>query len=537
MRKKIKQVALLPFFCGLVAFMVLVTSHTSCQNSGGIVYQGFGANETVSGSLHKLTVDNKDYIIDVGIFYEKDAKNAPLPKDINVKNIFAVFITHAHADHMGRLPLLIESGYKGPIYMTQVTKDILLINIKRSIGFSDFGIESFYYSKNSKKKNDLEGKNTAVFMDRYNYGRFTVKRENRVYVKCRRSELKDKGLYLSSSTVEKLSNEIMQKLENQIIVVKYEQEIHVGNISAKFFYTSHLPGSSMVYITAKGKHILFTGDIGGDNNPLLKKNKKFPLPVDYLFVEGTYGVSHREQNSLKLRDELIVKISQALKDGKRIIIPAFAVDRSQQVLYEISRGIKNGIIPSNTNVYLYSPTAVEITKLYQKYSKNKSLYSKEGFSDKMFTDIFDIPNLSFPNISKDGINAPYSSITIATSGMMSSAFSRNLLKRYCSDPKTLFISVNYQDPSEAGGMLFSGQRQLHLDGEVFDVNAEIYRSNAFSGHASFEQIQNIFSEISPKKILLVHLNKKDEIALQNAYQSRYPKSTVVIPVLKRKYIL
>ena len=199
------------------------------DNVTTVSYMGFGALETVSGSLHNLSIGSNNYIIDVGSFYGDEGSNYPLPSSLYAKNIDAIFITHAHADHIGRLPLLLEMGYEGPIYMTSVSKDITVVSTLSNLKYIDLGTEEFYYSRNNNKDTK------PVYLDRFNYGQYEVKDKNRVYIKSKRNELNQKGFYLHNSTVDNLEMEMLDRLENQIITVNYEEVIELGDgVTAEF---------------------------------------------------------------------------------------------------------------------------------------------------------------------------------------------------------------------------------------------------------------------------------------------------------------
>jgi len=521
----------------LLIFIIIVFVGCETEKNNKVIsvyYTGFGANRVVGGALHRLTIGSDDYIIDVGSFYRDEGENYPLSDDIDISNIRGIFITHAHADHIGRLPLLIEMGYSGPIYMTKVTKDILLINISSNIAYADVGIETFYYSKNNKNEKK------PVYLERFNYGQYQVKEKNRRYIKSLRSELEEKGYYLSSETKKKLIEEIINKLNKMIITVDYNEIINLKNgVSCQFIYTSHLPGSAMIKFNIGNKNVLFSGDIGSNNSPFLPPNSQLDFDIDYLFVEGTYGTTTRENNTNDDRKALIEYIGDAIRNNERVIIPAFAVDRTQQLLYELKNGKIQGIIPKDKKIKVFSPTSQKITELYKSYSRRHNELS-EYFTHIMFTDIFSMENLIFnptdENNSYD-LEVLYGEIGIMTSGMIASGFSKEIVKEYISDEKTHFISVSYQDPDETGGKLFRGDKEIEIDGKVYDVKANIYSTSAFSGHADIQEIHRVFQNINPKQIYIIHLNSKDKKSLEKFYSITYSSSDIIVPEAFVKYFM
>jgi metallo-beta-lactamase family protein len=530
---------ILTILLAVTIFLVGCTTDTDTNVS----YVGFGAQETVSGSSHTLKVGNSDYVIDVGGFYgEKGYANHPLPKEIDVDRIKGVFVTHSHADHIGRLPLLLQEGYKGPIYMTSVSRDIALVSLTSSINYMDFGEETFYYSKNngSDKK--------PVYLDRFTYGQYEVRDQNRVYFTAKREELDKKGFYLAKNTISQLEEELLKQLNNQIKVVQFNQPFVVNNVNVEYLYTSHLPGSAMIKFSISDKSILFTGDIGSDRSPFLVKNQKVDEQIDFIFVEGTYGVSKidnslREQKYFQQRVKFREYIGNAVKNNKRVIIPAFVIDRTQQVLYEIKVGMEQGIIPADTIVKAYSPTSEDITALYQKYSNNKEHYST-FFSEEMFTDIFNIPNLKYnPRGSNNmyDLTIEHGEIAIMSSGMLSSAFALETVKMHIEDKNTHFVTVGYQSPEELGGRIINaidnGIHNIEIDHENFTIRAELLKSPAFSGHGDINMITDILKSTLPEQVFIVHLNKEDGPKLKDVYSKIFPEAEVFVPKYKEEYHL
>lgn len=523
----------------IISILTLITI-TSCDINKEVVspkvvsYIGLGAQETVGGSMHLLKVGKDNYLIDAGIFYGDEGANYPLPKEIEIDKLSAVFITHAHADHVGRLPLLLENGYKGPIYMTSVTKDILEISLISGINYADFGNESFYYTKNNKSDKK------PVYLERFDYGKYEVKEENRIYINSKREDLDEMDCYLASSTKDNLEKELKNRLDNQILTSDYDQLIKINEaLSFEFIYTSHLPGSSIVKLNVLDKSIIFSGDIGSDNSPFLAHNSKIKEKIDFLFVEGTYGNKESQYNNNTERENYQNYIGNAIKNNERVIIPAFAIDRTQQVLYEIKNGIDQGIIPKNTTIKVYSPTSEKITDLYKHYSDNEERY-KDYFTPTMFTDIFNIPNLIHnPRNSNNlyDLNVAYGEIGVMTSGMISSGFSEEITKEYIEDENTNFIFVSYQDPGEIGGQIKKGDMQIIMNNKKYNVNAQIYEFQSFGGHGDLKMIFKVFEETSPEKIFLVHLNNEDGIDLKNAYMDKFSKAKIILPKFKEEHIL
>lgn len=530
------------FYYFLILSAILFIAGCNSQNeevTKDVVYSGFGAQETVSGSLHTLQVGNDQYIIDAGSFYG-EGDNYPLPEEVNINNIEGVFITHAHADHIGRLPLLLHEGYSGPIYMTPITYDIAKISLESSIRYMDFGEETFYYSRNN------ESDQKPVYVERFSYGEFEVQEQNRVYIDSKREELDEQGFYLSSDTVDYLGEELLNKLDNQVNLIDFNEELPKDDLVVEFIHTSHLPGSAMIKFEIDTKNLLFTGDIGSDRSPFLDNNSMIDEPVDYIFAEGTYGLfsienEGRESTYKEERSAFKQFLGEAVEKNKRIIIPAFVLDRTQQVLYEIKAAMEEGEIPSDTIVKAYSPTSEEITNLYSYYSNNEEKY-QSYFSETMFTEeLFNITNLIYNPRQQDSnlydMSIEYGEIALMSSGMLSSAFSYEAVKNYIEDEDTVFVLVGYQDPDEIGGKLKHGYEEINIEGENYQINAEVFDSPAFSGHGDINQIYTILKQTNPSELFLVHLNADEGDLLKAEYEELFPDTEVFVPQYKEEYHL
>lgn len=494
-------------FFTILLIIILVSTPVlpSCKSyQPKISYVGYGGQGTISGSMHCLKIDKNIYMIDSGIFYGDEGDNYKLPADINLKNLRAVFITHAHEDHIGRLPLLIENGYSGPIYMTGVTYDLLKIMLQSSLKYLKFNISEEDLLKKLKQQVKIVSYNTPFYVGGKIAGFFN-------------------------------KFNIFNKLYPYIVK---------NRIKVEFLYTSHIPGSAMIIFNVNGKDILFSGDIGSDNNPFLMKNKQFEGNIDYLFVEGTYGTKGDNSNNLLERENFQKIIGKNLEKGFRVIIPAFVLDRTQQVLYEIKQGMDNNFIPDNTTVKVYSPTSFKITEKYRHYLFHDEAY-KYFFSEKIINDFFDIQNLLYNPKNDEGsydLNIEYGEIAVMSSGMMSHAFSKELIDKYIEDPKTFIVIVGYQAEGTLGADILEALENrceyVFVDCKKKILNPDnFYRSYAFNSHADINQIINIFKNTSPNKIFLVHLNKEEAQNLKNKYKEFFINSDIVVPEYGKKYVL
>jgi len=499
---------------------------TSAQHSlaSGITYTGYGANGIVSGSLHTLEMDGDKIILDAGLFYGNDGDNAPLLTKSNVENVSAVIVSHAHLDHIGRLFQLLRLDYSGPIYCTAPTKDIMPIMLRMEARYGDFGSEKFYYSARSKAKNDKAGKMTTIHLHNCKYGN-KIKTNNKKTISSTRKALEEKDFYLCKTCADIDVLQVMDQVVVLPLATRYEI---TENLNIKFLNTPHIPGSVMVLVNSNKSNqtVLYTGDFGSGNSRFLSGQAKVET-ADYAIIEGTYGIPDRNVSVSNEEERLVFQkyIGECVRNNKRVIIPAFVLDRSQQVLGEISRGMKSGYIPP-TSVKVFSPSTAEINKLYANkfiQPEYKPYFSSQYFQDGPFDPIF-TENNQVEQIY-------YGEIAIASSGMADMVYSQDFIKQWISDPQTVFIFVGYQDPETIGGKITESElSEIIIDETKYVVAAEIKKFDCFSGHGSYKQISQFLSNIEGlKKVVLVHSDMPVAEKLIQSYQQDLPEIDFVLP--------
>lgn len=492
--------------------------------ASGITYTGYGANGIVSGSLHTLEMDGDKIILDAGLFYGNDGDNAPLLTKSNVENVSAVIVSHAHLDHIGRLFQLLGLGYSGPIYCTAPTKDIMPIMLRMEARYGDFGSEQFYCSALSKAKNDKTGKMTTVHLYNCEYGS-RIKTKNKKTFSSTRKALGDKDFYLCKTCAD---IDVLQVMD-QVVVLPLDTRYEITeNLNIKFLNTPHIPGSVMVLINSNKSNqtVLYTGDFGSGNSRFLSGQAEVET-ADYAIIEGTYGIPDGNVYASNEEERLAFQkyIGECIRNNKRVIIPAFVLDRSQQVLGEISRGMKSGYIPP-TSVKVFSPSTAEINKLYANkfiQPEYKPYFSSQYFQDGPFDSIFTEHN----QVEQIG----YGEIAVASSGMADMVYSQDFIKQWISDPQTVFIFVGYQDPETIGGKITESElSEIIIDETKYVVAAEIKKFDCFSGHGSYKQISQFLSNIDGlKKVVLVHSDMPVAEKLIQSYQQDLPGINFVLP--------
>jgi len=545
--KPIKRFKVKPTFQILLITLLIFSLLGSCSSSSTPEsYVGYGADHCVSGSLHIITLDGDKIILDAGSFYGEDGKSFPQIDQKTLTDVSAIIISHAHIDHIGRLiTSVVKMGYKGPIYCTGPTKELMPTMLKMASKYGDFGKETFFFSKRSQDENRSSGKNTAahLYAD-CPYGS-QISPKNKKYIICSSPDLEDLGYYFCSACAQKEANEVMKQVIQQPLHLPFQIS---KNVTAEFLLTPHLPGSVMVLLKGEvsGHKILYTGDVGSGLSPFLPSQDP-PQSADVVITEATYGTSTCDIEELKAqRENFRIKLGELVQNGKRIIIPAFVLDRSQQILYEINQGKLKGEIPQDTPIKVFGNSVEELNEIYLDFSNSTeySPYFSAGFLENgpfphdsylsitgtTLSKLFDDPEERRRSIS-------YGEIGICSSGMADNSLSLEFVKQWISDPDTVFIFVGYQDPETIGGELVEGlEKGTHtpssiiIDGNSYQIKADILKYNCFSGHAEFNQITNFLHGVDGlKTILIVHTDQENVDPLIQAYKKEFPSINIVAP--------
>ncbi len=369
----------------------------------------------------------KKILIDCGILQREkvcDAANSA-SFSYDVKTIDALIVTHAHADHIGRIPRLVRDGFKGPIYSTVATKDLAALMFEDAI---------------------------------------SIMRGESIYHGC-------SLLYEKEDADQALS--LWQGHE-------YHEPFKIGDVSIEFRDAGHILGSAMVKCSRGGKVLLFTGDLGNSPEPLLNDTES-PAGTNYLVVESVYGDrvhENREGRQEMLRNAVL----DARNRNATLLIPSFSLERTQILLFELNSMVERGKLDP-IHVYLDAPLAIEITKIYRKYQKLLNPAVREHFAHG--DDPFIFKNLKLtPHIKEsDAIHdAPNPKIIIAGAGMAAGGRIRSHLKRYAPDPHTVILFVGYQAPGSLGRRIMDGEKRVEIDGEYVKVRAGIASITGYSGH-------------------------------------------------------
>ncbi len=388
----------------------------------------YGGAGSVTGSNYMLESGNARILIDCGMAQGSSFAEKENFEDFSydVSSIQAIFVTHAHIDHTGKIPKIVKDGFKGKIYSTPPTKDFAELLL----------IDSEHVLQEESNKTGLP------------------------------------DLY---------ETEDVETAMGMWETVGYHKPIQVGNFKVTFYDAGHILGSSTIKIEAEGKTIVFSGDLGNYPAPIIHNTE--PLPeADYCVIESTYGARIHEDTSER-EGELEDVIEDTVKRGGVLMIPAFAMERTQELLYHIDGLMRHGRVPG-IPVFMDSPLAIKLTAVYKKYEK---YFNPETFDlVKSGEDIMNFPGLKMTltvEQSKEINNIAPPKIIIAGSGMSNGGRIRHHEQRYLPDPNSTILFVGYQAVGTLGRAILEGAKTVHIFGEEIPVRCQIRTITAYSAHA------------------------------------------------------
>ena len=468
-----------------------------------------GATKMVTGSNFLIEGAGKKFLVDCGMYQGKatDEMENEAPFLYDVKDIDFMLLTHAHIDHSGRIPKLYNEGFRGPIYATKATCDLCSIMLPDSGHIQEQENEW----KNNKRK--------------------------------RKGQKQQPPLYTAEEAIKSL--EIFHP-------VKYDEIIDIDeNIHVRFNDAGHMLGSAIieVWVNEDGKttKTVFTGDLGNNDIPLLASPTMID-DADYLVMESTYGDRLHVGTDDKAQVFLDI-VSETLDNGGTVVVPSFAVGRTQEILYELNM-IKEEKSKDpkfqeeyeklmKVPVYVDSPLAISATEVFR---ENEDLFDDETKAIMERGDNpLEFPGLKFTRTADESkalneSNEP--SIIISASGMCEVGRIKHHLKHNIWNPKSTILFVGYQAPGTLGRTIVDGAKKVKIFGEEFSVEARVEYIEGYSGHADQEWLLNfVYSFIKkPKHIFLVHGEPNGQLVLKNKIVEN-TNIPVTIPGYGEKYTL
>lgn len=430
-----------------------------------------GATGTVTGSKYLLTIQKKQILVDCGLFQgykELRLRNwSKLP--FNAADIEAVVLTHAHIDHSGYIPLLVKHGFKGPIYATAATCDLCDVLLPDS---------GYLQEEDARSAN------------RHGYSKHHPALP----------------LYTMADAKESLK---------QFSAVDFLKPYTImPGVEVSWHRAGHILGASLVQVEADGKRLLFSGDIGRFNDPVMKA-PDLMKETDYLVLESTYG--NRLHDKTDPKDSIAAVVVETIKRGGTVLIPAFAVGRAQSILYYLAQLKQEKRIP-NVPIYLDSPMAVDATMLLRRYAATETHLTPEQC--RMACSVAQYINSVEESKALDEAGSP--KIIVSASGMMTGGRVLHHLKAFAPDARNTILMTGYQAGGTRGAHLLTGERELRIHGEVFTVNAQIACLHSASAHADYEDVIYWLKQFqrAPRKVFITHGELEAAAALKKKIQQQ-----------------
>jgi metallo-beta-lactamase family protein len=450
-----------------------------------------GATRTTTGSLFLLEVNGQRLLLDCGLFQgrrlESIERNRNFP--FNPQQVEAVVLSHAHIDHCGNLPNLCAQGFAGSIYCTFATRDLASVMLEDSAHIQLADAE--FVSKKRAKHGlpPVAPLNTAT----------------------------DAELAV-----------------RQFIALNYDRPIPVAEgVKVTFRDAGHILGAAQVVLDVREKgrqfRYLFSGDIGRGNDDILRD----PQPVDgvdYLQVESTYGGREHSERS-HTRAEIGRLVLETIRQNGKVIIPAFSVGRTQQIVYELHLLTDEGVLP-NVPIFVDSPLSVNATEIYRLHP--------ECFNDSIYhylrqkANPFGMENLTYlrelaHSMKLNEMKEP--AIIISASGMCEAGRIRHHLKNHLGNPHNLVLFIGYCAEHTLGAQILAGRNPVNIFGEPHQVRAKIASFDAYSGHADKHELRRYVEATGGKlkKVLVAHGEESQSLALAEALRELKPGAEVVAP--------
>lgn len=445
--------------------------------------QFFGAAQTVTGSMHLLEVGGKKILLDCGLYQgrRKEAYEVNRNFPFDPKDIHAVVMSHAHIDHIGNLPTLVKNGFAGRVYATAATRDLASIMLLDSAHIQEQDVQYVNRQRGNEHRKLFE------------------------------------PLYRKDDAVETL---------NRFISISYTMSFEPApGIRAEYRFAGHMLGAAIVVLDMEeagvSRRLIFSGDIGRKDVPILRDPQTAP-GADYVIMESTYGDRLHEMVNDTTRDHVLETVGRTLERGGKVIIPAFAVGRAQELLYhlnQLSNERKLGYAP----VYLDSPMAINATDVFLMHPECFDSELLDSIMREPDGDPFRFAGLRLTRAVEDSkkINTtPGPAIVISASGMCESGRILHHLKNHIENPDNMVLFVGYQAEHTLGRRIVDGADEVSIFGERRRVRAKIKKIEGLSGHADrnglLEWARRVRHDGQVRQFFLVHGEESAQKMLRGA---------------------
>lgn len=434
--------------------------------------QFWGAAQTVTGSMHLVNVGEKKLLLDCGLYQgmRKEAFHRNRDMPFKGSEIDAVILSHGHIDHSGNLPSLIKSGYRGPIYSTSATRDLAVYLLLDSAKIQQSDVK--YVNKKRKKNNQ------SLF----------------------------EPLYVQEDAVQTI---------RQFRTIEFGNAFEpLPGVTARFHIAGHMLGAAIVELDLqtpeqKPVKLVFSGDIGRSEMPILKDPVTVP-GAQYLIMEATYGDRNHEKGG-DAKTKLLEAARSTFAAGGKLIIPAFSIGRTQEIVYRLNLLWEAGELPK-MKVFVDSPLAVNATTVFREHPECfdeemvEQMLSEEDEDPLHFEDLNYIRDSKYSRMLND-FNEPC--IIISASGMCEGGRILHHLKHNISKPSTTILFTGYQAPHTLGRIILDGTKDVvKIYGEPYEVRARVCQLQSSSGHADQQQLLDWATQMNQqgnlKNVALVH---------------------------------
>jgi metallo-beta-lactamase family protein len=454
----------------------------------------WGATRTVTGSMHEVRHGNRRILLDCGLFQgrrsESRDRNCCFP--FPAGTVDRVVMSHAHIDHSGNLPNLVKQGFDGPIHATDATQDLCRAMLMDSAFLQEKDAE-YLMRRRTRRKRVMDEYEEPVVEPLYTQE--DAKKTFPLFAPLPMNGTIDLGEGLSVSTVE----------------------------------AGHMLGSVSMVLTDGNVRVGFSGDVGRKNLPIIRDPQAM-LPCDYLIMESTYG-DRLHQDEGAVLDKLADVVNRTAARGGKIIVPSFAVGRTQQLVLLLNQLVHSKRIPG-IPVFVDSPLAVNVTETFRKYSNLFDAETAAMLADDAEGDVFGFSRLKYIRDVEDskalnGLRGPM--VIISASGMCEAGRVVHHLKNSIGDPRNTVLITGFQAENTLGRKILDKWPEVPIFGEPFRLRAEVAKINELSGHADQRELLTWLKPIAGglKKIFLVHGESRQQEALKTVVEATYDVEVVI----------